>query len=130
MSRLVVEAVSGESKFTDIVFQLELFVSVVDANSGAPISGLLPEHFRLCTPSGKVFDMMISAGVETSWARSGGERSGCYALGISIARESGKQNIEWMEGEYYPFGVQVRFTDEQNGVHMGQTVVRVQSLGK
>ncbi len=130
MSRLIVEAVSGESKFTDIVFHLELFVSVSDANSGAPISGLLPDHFRLCSPSGKVFDTSISAGVEAAWSRSGGEQSGCYALGITIAKDGGKQNLEWMEGEYYPFGIQVRYTDDHNEVHAGQTVVRVQSLGK
>jgi len=129
MSRLVVEAVSGESKFTDIVFNLELFVSVSDANTGAPISGLQPDHFRLCSPSGKVFDTAISAGVETLWARSG-EHSGCYELAITISKDGGMQKVEWMEGEFYPFGIQVRFTDEHNEVHAGQTVVRIQSLGK
>jgi hypothetical protein len=129
MSRLIVEAVSGESKFTDIVFNLELFVSVSDATSGAPISGLQAEHFRLCSPSGKVFDSAISSSAEAFWSRSA-EHAGCYALGITIAKDAGKQKLEWMEGEFYPFGVQVRYTDEHNEVHAGQTVVRVQSLGK
>ncbi len=130
MPRLIVEAVSGESKFTDVVFHLELFVSVSDALTGAPISGLLPDHFRLCTPSGKLFDATIAAGIEATWPRSNGEHSGCYALGITITREGGKQKIEWIEGEYYPFGIQVRYADDQSQIHAGQTVVRVQSLGK
>jgi hypothetical protein len=130
MSRLIVAAVSGESKFTDIVFHLELFVSVSDAQSGAPISGLMPDHFRLCSPSGKVFDTTIAACNEADWPQSHGEHSGCYALGITIPRGDGKQKVEWVEGEFYPFGIQVRYTDEHNEVHAGQTVVRVQSLGK
>jgi hypothetical protein len=129
MSRLIVEAVSGESKFIDIVFHLELFVSVVDANTGAPVSGLLPDHFRLCSPSGKLFDSVIAAGIEASWTRSD-DRSGCYSLGITITKDGDSKKLEWIEGEYYPFGIQVRFTDENNEIHMGQTVVRVQSLGK
>jgi hypothetical protein len=129
MSRLIVEAVSGESKFTDIVFNLELFVTVSDAVAGAPISGLQADHFRLCTPSGKVFDTAISSVSEALWSKSQ-EHAGCYALGITIAKDTGKQKLEWIEGEFYPFGIQVRYTDEQNEVHAGQTVVRVQSLGK
>jgi hypothetical protein len=35
-----------------------------------------------------------------------------------------------MEGEFYPFGVQVRFKDPSGATHLGQTVVRIQSLGK
>lgn len=129
MSRLIVEAVSGESKYTDIVFHLELFVSVADSVTGAPISGLQPDHFRLCSPSGKVFDTTISSSSEALWSSST-ENSGCYALGVAIAKDGGRQKLEWMEGEYYPFGIQVRYTDEHNEVHAGQTVVRVQSLGK
>jgi hypothetical protein len=130
MSRLIVEAVSGESKFIDIVFHLELFVSVSDAKTGAPVSGLAPDHFRLCSPSGKLFDTLISAGIEASWGHVQGDAAGCYSLGISISKDGGKQKLEWMEGEYYPFGVQVHYVDDQNEAHMGQTVVRIQSLGK
>jgi hypothetical protein len=130
MSRLIVEAVSGESRFIDIVFHLELFISVADSSTGAPISGLLPEHFRLCSPTGKLFDMQISAGTEAIWDRNTQEGSGCYSLGITISKDGGKHKLEWIEGEYYPFGIQVRYVDEHNEVHTGQTVVRVQSLGK
>ena len=130
MSRLVIEAVSGESKFTDIMFHLELFISVSDAATGMPVSGLRPEHFRLCSHVGKIFDMSISAIAEALWDRATGEGAGCYSLGISISKDSGRHKLEWIEGEFYPFGLQVRFRDEQNHVHIGQTVVRVQSLGK
>jgi hypothetical protein len=130
MSRLIVAAVSGESKFIDIVCRLELFVSVSDADTGAPISGLLPDHFRLCSPSGKLYDAVISAGVEAAWDRTNADGAGCYSLSISISKDGGKGKLEWLEGEHYAFGIQVRFTDEHNKIHLGQTVVRVQSLGK
>ena len=130
MSRLIVEAVSGESKFIDVVFQLELFVSVSDAVTGAPVSGLMLDNFRLCAPTGALFDTVISAGTEAAWSGSKGERSGCYSLSVSISKDNGKNKLEWIEGEYYPFGIQVHFVDDQNRLHLGQTVVRVQSLGK
>src|SRR5262245_16942720 len=112
MSRLVIEAVSSESKFTDVVFQLELFVSVSDAVTGGPISGLGPDHFRVCAPSGKIFDTVISGCEEAAWGRSSGEPSGCYVLSIGISKEGTQEKVEWTEGEFYPFGVQVRYTDE------------------
>jgi hypothetical protein len=130
MSRLIVEAVSGESKFIDIVFQLELFVSVCDAATGAPVSGLMLDNFRLCAPSGALFDTVIAAGTEAAWDGSKEERAGCYSLSISISKESSKTKREWIEGEYYPFGIQAFYTDDNGQTHMGQTVVRVQSLGK
>jgi hypothetical protein len=130
MPRLIVEAVSGESNFTDILFHLELFVSVSDANTGIPVSGLRPEHFRLCSPVGKLYDMNISTQSEANWNLVENEGSGCYSFGIAIAKDSGKQKLEWIEGEYYPFGIQVCFTDDRNELYMGQTVVRIQSLGK
>jgi hypothetical protein len=130
MSRLIVEAVSGESKFIDIVFQLELFVSVSDAQTGAPVSGLMLDSFRLCAPSGALFDTIIAAGTEAAWNGVPGDSSGCYSLSVSISMENGQNKLEWVEGEYYPFGIQVQFTDDNNNTHMGQSVVRIQSLGK
>jgi len=130
MARLIIEAVSGESKFSDIMFHLELFVSVSDAKTGIPVSGLRPEHFRLSSPVGKLFDMTISSQTEAAWDGVQNDGAGCYSLGVSISKDGGKQKLEWIEGEFYPFGIQVRFTDDQNELYMGQTVVRVQSLGK
>ena len=130
MSRLIVEAVSGESKFIDVVFHLELFASVADADTGAPIGGLGLEHFRLCSPAGKVYDTSVATVTEALWEDGNAERSGCYAVGISISKDGGKQMLEWIEGEFYPFGIQVRYTDSHGVAHAGQTVVRVQSLGK
>jgi hypothetical protein len=129
MSRLIIEAVSGESKFTDIVFQLELFVSVSDATTGLSVSGLQPEHFRLCAPVGKLFDVRIVSLDESSFDAPN-EGSGCYLLGVSISKDGGRQKLEWIENEYYPFGIQVRFTDDQDRLYLGQSVVRIQSLGK
>jgi hypothetical protein len=130
MSRLLVTAVSGESKFLDIVFQLELFVSVIDADSGAPVTGLVADHFRLCSPAGKVYGSVISACTEASWNPLNSEGAGCYSLNIAVSKDDGKQKLEWMEGEFYTFGIQARYTDDRQATHLGQTVVRVQSLGK
>jgi hypothetical protein len=129
MARLIVKAVSGESKFVDIAFHLELFVSVSDSLTGVPIAGLQPRHFRLCSPTGKVFGTKVDTCVETPWEKGNSESSGCYALSIVITQGDGGEKLEWMEGEFYPFGVQVRFSDDTKEIHMGQTVVRVQSLG-
>jgi hypothetical protein len=126
MSRLIVQAVSGESKFIDVAFQLSLFVSVT-TDTGAPVSGLAIDNFRLCAPSGSLFGIGISSGAEANW--NSGDSAGCYSLNVTISRDQ-KQKLEWIEGEYYPFGIQVQFNDEHNHPHMGQTVVRVQSLGK
>jgi hypothetical protein len=130
MSRLLVTAVSGESKFLDIVFHLELFVSVVDSDTGAPVSGLQTDHFRLCSPAGTVYGSVISSCTEASWNPLNGEGSGCYSFSIAVSKDGEKQKLEWMEGEYYTFGIQARYTDERSVTHMGQTIVRVQSLGK
>jgi hypothetical protein len=130
MSRIIVAAVSGESKFIDIAYQLELFVTVCDAASGAPISGLTADHFRACAPSGSLFDITIGACVESTWDTQSGEGSGCYSLSVSLSQGADAQPIPWLEGEFYPLGIQVRYADQNGDTHTGQTVVRVQSLGK
>jgi hypothetical protein len=129
MSRLIIEAVSGESKFVDVISRLELFVTVCHAETGAPISGLQPKHFRLCAPSGKLFGAVVDTCEEAVWDKANTDPSGCYALSIAISKEDGHP-MEWIEGEFYPFGIQVRYSDSNKLVHMGQTVVHVQSLGK
>jgi hypothetical protein len=130
MPRLIVEALSGESKFVDIINRLELFVTVCDAATGTAIPGLQPKHFRICVPHGKLFGVSVDTCMEAVWEPGSTDPSGCYALSIAITKDGGGQPLEWMEGEFYPFGIQVRFSDNNNQVHMGQTVVRVQSLGK
>jgi hypothetical protein len=128
MARLMVEAVSGESKFVDVAHRLELFVCVTDALTGMPISGLQPKHFRLCAPPGKVFGSEVDTCTETVWNKANSDPTGCYALSVVVTKESGDP-LQWLEGEFYPFGIQVRFSDDTKEIHMGQTVVRVQSLG-
>lgn len=130
MSRLIVAAVSGESKFIDIAYQLELFVTVCDAETGIPISGLTADHFRACAPAGALFDIAIGACTESAWDADSGEGAGCYSLSVSLSQGGSAQPIPWLEGEFYPLGIQVRYADQNGEYHMGQTVVRVQSLGK
>lgn len=131
MTRLIVEAVSGETKFVDLRSRLELFVSVARAADGAPVTGLRAQDFRFCSPAGTVYGLTLEGGREATWEGTESEGTGCYSLSIAFKPESGRNPArEWMEGEFYPFGIQVRFEDAAGAIHLGQTVVRIQSLGK
>lgn len=130
MTRLIVEAVSGETRFVDLRSRLELFVSVSHARNGAPVTGLRTQDFRFCSPAGTVFGLTLERGPEAQWEGTS-EPAGCYSLSVAFKPEGGRRPArEWVEGEFYPFGIQVRYQDSAGVVHLGQTVVRVQSLGK
>ena len=131
MTRLIVEAVSGETKFVDLRSRLELFVSVARAADGSPVTGLKAQDFRFCSPAGTVYGLTLEGGREATWEGAESEGTGCYSLSIAFKPEGGRNAArEWMEGEFYPFGIQVRFKDSSGATHLGQTVVRIQSLGK
>jgi hypothetical protein len=132
MTRLIVEAVSGETKFVDLRSRLELFVSVARAADGSPVTGLKAQDFRFCSPAGTVYGLTLEGGREATWEGVESEGTGCYSLSIAFKPEPSGRNParEWMEGEFYPFGIQVRFRDSTGATHFGQTVVRIQSLGK
>ena len=131
MTRLIVEAVSGETKFVDLRSRLELFVSVARAADGSPVTGLKAQDFRFCSPAGTVYGLTLEGGREATWEGVQSEGTGCYSLSIAFKPEAGRTPArEWMEGEFYPFGIQVCFKDSGGAVHLGQTVVRIQSLGK
>lgn len=130
MGRLIVEAVSGESRFVDEAGQLVLFVSVT-REDGTAVSGLKAQHFRIAAPAGSVYGLSVQRVNETHWEGAVAEPAGCYTLSIAFpgdARNSEKR--EWIEGEFYQFAIQVRFTEGSNQAHSGQTVVRIESLGK
>lgn len=131
MARLIVDAVSGESKFGDLVLQLKLFVSVSRADDGASVTGLTTNNFRICSPIGGGFEMKLLSGYEAQWEPTDVEPAGCYALSITYRWEKGGLPIEWHKGEFYPFGIQARVDDrEGERAHTGQTVLRIESLGK
>jgi hypothetical protein len=130
MPRLIVEALSGESKYVDVINRLELFVTVCDATTGTPIPGLQPKHFRICAPNGKLFGISVDTCTEAVWDQSSTDPTGCYALSIAITQDGNGHPLEWIEGEFYPFGIQVLFIDNNKQVHRGQTIARIQSLGK
>jgi hypothetical protein len=130
MSRLIVEAVSSETRFVDLRSRLELFVSVSRASDGAPVTGLQTKDFRFCSPAGNVYGLTLEGGREAVWEGTS-EAAGCYSLSVAFKGEGGRTPArEWVEGEFYPFGIQVRFKDAAGALHAGQTVVRIQSLGK
>lgn len=130
MGRLIVEAVSSETKFVDLRSRLELFVTVSRASDGSPVTGLETQDFRFCSPAGTVYGLTLEGGREATWEGLT-EAAGCYSLSVAFRPEGGRAPTrEWVEGEFYPFGVQVRFKDSAGTLHSGQTVVRVQSLGK
>ena len=131
MARLIVEAVSREYTSFDTVWHLMLFVSVSRADDGSSVTGLKQDNFRICSSVGLVLDMKLHGGSEATWEPADTEPAGCYSLSITRKYETGGPPIlEWVKGEFYPFGIQVRVRDrETKETHMGQTVVRIESLG-
>jgi hypothetical protein len=130
MGCLIVEAVSGESRFVDVAGQLVLFVSVTRPD-GLPVTGLKAQHFRVAAPAGSVYGLVLQRVEEAHWEGAAAESAGCYTLSIAFQSDARtNEKREWIEGEFYPFAIQVRFTEGGNQAHSGQTVVRIESLGK
>ena len=132
MARLLVEAISKESKSSgDIVYKLELYVSVSWADTGEPVTGLTSDNFKVCYPYGLAYELFVHGGYESKWEPEDNKLAGCYALEIGAKKALGEPGIKkWTEGEFYSFGIQARLPDRANKqVHYGQTVVRIQSLG-
>lgn len=133
MNRLIVEAVSGEYLSDADVKGLWLFVSVSSAGDGTPVTGLGPDNFRVCSPLGPALDLNLEqVGPEARWEALDEEPTGCYSLSISYSwGPDGPPAVDWVKGEFYPFGIQVRVPNREAGVvQMGQTVIRIESLGE
>ncbi|HZF26122.1 MAG TPA: hypothetical protein VEZ88_07655 [Steroidobacteraceae bacterium] len=130
MGRLIVEAVSGESRFVDVAGRLVLFVSVTRQEDGTPVLGLKAQHFRIAAPAGSVYGLVLEGVEEARWEGVQPESAGCYSLNIALQSDKSSDTREWIEGEFYPFAIQVRFTEPGSQAHIGQAVVRVESLGK
>ena len=130
MGRLIVEAVSGESRFVDLAGRLVVFVSVTRQEDGSPVLGLKGQHFRIAAPAGSVYGLVVAGVEEAKWESVQPESAGCYSVSIAFQADKNGDTREWIEGEFYPFAIQARFTESGNKVHSGQTVVRIESLGK
>ncbi len=130
MSRLIVAAVSAESRIVDVAGRLVLFVSVSREDDGTPVAGLKLQHFRIAAPAGSVYGLRLESIEEAKWQGQQPEAAGCYSLSIALQGDANSGEREWIEGEFYAFAVQVRFTAAGNQMHSGQTVVRIESLGK
>ncbi len=132
MARLVVEAVSREYSTSDLVWHLQLFVSVSRADDGTPVTGLELDNFRVCSAIGGVLTVTLSGGYEGDWEPLDVEPAGCYSLSVTRKWEKrGAAIQEWTEGEFYSFGVQARVENKATGeTDVGQGVVRIESLGK
>ena len=130
MSRLIVAAVSAESRFVDVAGRLVLFVSVSRQDDGAPVEGLKLQHFRIAAPAGSVYGLGLESVEEAKWEGQQPEAAGCYSLNIAFQDDAKNGQREWIEGEFYAFAVQVRFNAGGNQMHHGQAVIRVESLGK
>jgi len=125
MARLIVEAVTGEFKGTDVISVLKVFVSVSRADDGKPVTGLSASNFRIASSLGLVLDPTVGFVNERNWEPGDSEPSGCYSLEIKRPSSEGK----WGEGEYYAFGIQVRTLRNETPLDFGQTVVSVESFG-
>lgn len=127
MARLLVEAVTGESKLTDIVWEIAVDVSVSRVDDGSSVTGLAAKNFRVASSLGSVYDFKLGAH-EWKWEPQDTEPAGCYRLGISIT--PGPQ--EFLEGQIYKFGIQVRTFDDSRPpkvTDQGQTIVALVSEG-
>lgn len=129
MARLIVDAVSQESKSVhDDSYVLLLFVSVSQADTGAPVNGLGHEHFKVCSPLGAVFEINILGSQEVDWEPTDTEAAGCYSLRIVRKWAHSGELSEWNKLESSCFGLQVHAPGEHGAVHMGQTALRLESL--
>ncbi len=129
MARLIVDAVSQESKsIHDDSYVLLLFVSVSQADTGAPVNGLGHEHFKVCSPLGAVFEINILGSQEVDWEPADTEAAGCYSLRIVRKWAHSGELSEWNKLESSCFGLQVHAPGEGGVVHMGQTALRLESL--
>ena len=130
MARITVEAVSRESKGSDSVWELELFVSASWAEDGSPVTGLEAKNFRFASSVGLVRDIDVASVHETEWEPGDTRPAGCYSVSLRQRNEGSTTPVNFVKGEFYMFGLQVRLPDrEEKVMHQGQTVVRVQSLG-
>ena len=131
MSRLIVAAVSAESRFVDVAGRLVLFVSVSRQDDGAPVAGLKLQHFRIAAPVGSVYGLNLESVEEAKWEGQQPEDAGCYSLSVALQSDANNgEQREWIEGEFDAFAVQVRFNTGGTQMHSGQAVIRVESLGK
>lgn len=134
MNRLIVEAVSNEYVQDADLKGLWLFVSVSRASDGTPVTGLKLDNFYICSPLGPALDMSLEqVGSEAKWEPFDEELAGCYSLSIAYNWGTGTgsdSSADWVKGEFYPFGIQVRVPNQKAGImQMGQTVFRIESLG-
>lgn len=140
MARLIVFAVSNESHSVDVEGRLLVFVSVSRASDGQPVTGLGLDNFRIASSLGSVLDPRLAVVSEVEWEPGSQEPSGCYRLSIERGRTSmGKSEPsgQWMKGEWYAFGIQVRVFEMHSidgqsvevPVDWGQVVLQVGSLG-
>jgi hypothetical protein len=137
MARLIVEAVTAEWKFADLLYELLMYVSVTMPDTGDSVTGLTVNNFRLSAPLGFIRDFTISRCCENKWETENVESSGCYELFLSqrvlqgSTSEQIPERIKWVKGEIYPFGLQVRVFDTHKAkvIHQGQTVIAIESLG-
>jgi hypothetical protein len=108
-----------------------VFVSVTRQEDGSPVLGLKTQHFRIAAPAGSLYGLAVDAVEEARWEGGQPESAGCYSVSIAFQADKNGGQREWIEGEFYPFAIQVRFTDAGGSKpHSGQTVVRIESLGK
>ena len=135
MKKLLVEAVANEFRSVDVVGDILVYVSVSRADTGEPVTGLVKENFRICSSIGLAIDPVLVQVSESNWEPDDVDPAGCYSIWIYRG-----QGDKWSKGEFYDFGIQVRWTEKKKvkksgktrteGIpFQGQTVVRVESLG-
>jgi len=92
------------------------------------------DNFRIASSLGSVLDPRLALVSEVEWEPVSQEPSGCYRLSIE---RGGASTGQWMKGEWYAFGIQVRVFETHSidgqsvevPVDWGQVVLQVSSLG-
>jgi hypothetical protein len=127
MARLLLEAVTGESNLTDVVWEILVDVSVSRVDDGGSVTGLVAKNFRVASDLGSVYDFKVGAH-EWKWELQDTEPAGCYELGISITPAP----QGFLKGQTYHFGIQARTFDDSRPpkvIDQGQTIVALISQG-
>jgi hypothetical protein len=126
-TRLIVEAVSQEAAaLHDERFELPVLVSVSCAQTGAPVSGLGTQDFRVSSPLGTAFAIEVLASDELAWEPADTDSAGCYSLRLVRRWAHSGEAKPWYLQESACFGVQVRQQDGAGRLRQGQTVLRIE----
>jgi hypothetical protein len=120
MARLIVEATPGREQATltegEMIWSLQVAVSVSRADDGSPVTGLAQESFRVSFMGGNAQDVALMGEFkEHEWEPQDVEGSGLYLLSLTP-----QGDITAYAGHRFTFCVQARTFQGGQVVDQGQ----------